>query len=157
MSLKVTDIVNVSEKLLTDINQQMKVLDDLTLMYTPETSLFELEELKIRFNAELQYMGGLYAKIKAYKGKNHTFLEEEINKIKAETYAFLFAKKMNSSQAEKLVYAEPYYVERIELAKKIIRTFSHIEEMYKRYDYTLTCIVQSISINGKEFNHSKTS
>lgn len=155
MSLKVTDVVSIRETTINKLNDVIKILSDLTTEYAKTDSLHELERIKKEYNAHLQYMATLYAKVKAFKGPNHTYLEREIKQIKAETLSLVMQEGVKVTQAENIVYSQPYYKDRMAIIHKLIECFIKVEALYDRFNTTLQCIVQSVSLGSKELTNSK--
>lgn len=151
-SLKVSDVLpTLNQKLVDNIALSIKKLSELSIEYMRVTSLFDLEALKKEYNSELIYFAELYSKTRAFKGNNHVYLEREIKELKSITIDMLLKEGVNSTKAETLVYSHPYYTERLNLFKKIMSFLITTEEKYARFEQTLNCIIQSISIYGKEY------
>lgn len=152
----VTDIINLRESFVLDVNNQMSKIDDIIQEYNNADSLAYLEDIKKRLNAELQYFATMYAKIKAYKGTNHVYLENEMRELKSAATALIMDKKnVNVTTAERILHSYPYYKERKDVITKVMSFMIKVEEMYKRYEYTLQCVIQSISIAGKDFSNNQ--
>jgi hypothetical protein len=149
------DIIPLKQKDMDDILGVISRLSDLSKEYFRTDDLMGLESIKRRFNAELQYFAPLYGKIKAYKGPNHTYLEEQVHKIKSDTISLIMLEGVKATPAEGIYRTQPYYIERMEVVLKIKQFFEKVENLYKQYDSTLQSIIQSISVAGKEYNNSK--
>ena len=146
--LKVNDVVpGFSEKLRNEIISTIKVLDELSTRYLNMEDPFELYNLKKHFNAHLQRFATLFSQVKIFKGSQHVYLEEERKRLKAETFEILKTKGVNKTEAEKLVYAEAYYIERLDMIRNVAKLLIKTELLYDRYDQTLQCIIQSISLH----------
>lgn len=153
--LKVTDILPLSEAFMEKIGKSTKKLKKLEREYEETQDLVNLERIKKEFLSQLQYFATLYSKTKAFKGSNHTYLEHEFKQLKAETLEVIMEDGTKVTAADKLVYYHKYYQERKELMMKIIQFLIKVELLYDHFSQTLKCIVQSISVEGKEFANQK--
>lgn len=154
--LKVSDVIpSIKEKLIIDVNTSLKKMNDINNRYINTDSLFDLEIIKKELNSELIYFATLFSKTKSFKGSNHTYFEREIKEIKALAITKIMAEdNLKVSTAEAVVYNSNYYNKRIEIIKKLIPIFIKVEEMYERYNSLLTCIIQSISVQSKDFSNN---
>lgn len=148
-TLKVGDIVknftDVEVKNTSLILNKLKELGDeyanLQDMATPE----RLEEMKREIGSYLTSLSTYYSKIKCYKS-NHEYLEEERKQIKSDAIKLLVDNKsMSVAAAEKVVYSEDFYKDRVELLQKVKKFFWNVELKYQRYSETLRDIYQSVS------------
>lgn len=155
VSIKVKDIIPLGDSTVQKLDDVMDKLEALSKNYGASYDIATLETLKREFNANLQYMAGLYAKIKVYKGPNHTYLENAIKRIKAEAMDIIISEGGNITSAEKRVYAHWYYTERIAVAESIVQFCIKVELKYEQYNNTLSSLVQSISVANKELTNSK--
>jgi hypothetical protein len=155
MAVTILDVVKFQTEDLVKIDSQIEVLSGLTKRYLATDNLHELEDIKKQFNANLQYFVELYAKIKKFKGPNHTYLENALKKIKADAMDNMVG--VNITAAERKVYSEPYYVERYAVAEQFIEFCIKVELKYDQFSATLTSIVQSISVLSKEFSNQRMS
>lgn len=157
MKLTTQDVVPSFRISLQDnILKSLDKLNAMVQLYNNTDSLFELESLKKEMNSELVYFATLYAKCRAYKGPNHTYLEREVKELKAQALNKLMSEQgMRVTAAESLVYDSEFYKERLRVIKQLIMFLIKVEELYNRYDYTLTCIVQSVSVGGKEYSNNQ--
>ena len=153
--IKIADIIPFTEKDRDKIVDTITKLTELSKVYREIDNLTELENLKKEFNGNLQYMATLYAKTKSFKGPNHVYLEVAIKKLKAETITFLLSSGSNVTRAESVYYKEPYYTERMDIIQKLVQFFIKVELLYDNFNWTLQCIIQSISITGKELANSR--
>lgn len=155
--ITVNDIIPLKESFFAEVKTQISVLNDIVQEYNNSESLHYLEDIKKRFNSELQYFTTLYSKTKTYKGSNHTYLEGELKEIRSVALHLIMSEQgVNITTAERLLPAFPYYKERKDLITKIVSFFIKVEELYKRYEVTLQAIIQSVSIAGKDFANSQT-
>jgi hypothetical protein len=154
-NIKTSDIVDLTEKTIMQIDTTVKELQRLTRTYQSMGDVSSLEKLKREFNGNLQYMATLFAKIKRFKGPNHTYLEGSIKRIKSEAVDIIMANGKSVTAAEKEVHSHPYYVDRMVVAEQIIQYCIKVELLYDNFNYTLQCIVQSVSLASKEFSNSK--
>lgn len=155
MAVTILDVVKFQTEDLVKIDSQIGVLEALTRRYLSTDSLHELEDIKKQYNANLQYFVELYAKIKKFKGPNHTYLENALKKIKADAMDNMVG--VNITSAERKVYSEPYYVERYAVAEQFIEFCIKVELKYDQFSATLTSIVQSISVLSKEYSNQRMS
>lgn len=155
MVVPTTDLVPLKEKFFNDLTSVIKRMDDISREYVHLDTTHELEDLKKRFNAELQYMATLYAKTKVYKSSNHTYMEDVIRRVKSETIKLLMDDGVKITAAELFYSSQPYFTDRMATILKLKSFFIKVEEMYDRYNNTLQCIIQSISVASKEMQNSK--
>jgi hypothetical protein len=153
--ITVKDLVNISSATIDSLNEVMKELTDLCETYTMTDELLLLEQLKREVLSKLQYMATLFAKIKVFKGPNHTYLENSIKRFKAETITMILESGGNITSAEKKVYTHPYYIERIKVAEKVIAFCITVELAFDHYTSTLSAIIQSISVASKDYSHQR--
>lgn len=153
--IKTTDIVPITPGTINSIDTTITELQRMSKAYQEMNDLASLEKLKREFNGQLQYLAMLFSRIKRFKGPNHTYLESALKRIKSETIDILIANGRSATAAEKEVPSHPYYVERMEVAEKIIQYCIKVELLYENFNYTLQCIVQSVSLASKEFSNSK--
>lgn len=146
---KISDIVkNFTEKNYENtkiILKSLKRLGDeyasLEDMATPD----RLEQIKREMGSNLTSLTTYYSKIRAYKS-NHEYLEEARKQIKSDTVKLVIDRdKVSSAAAEKVVYSEDFYKERVELMQDLKIFFYLVELNYQRYSDTLMHIYQSIS------------
>ena len=157
-TLRVGDIVkNFSEK---DKKNTELILDKLSVLgreyanmedtATPE----RLEEIKRELGSYLTSLSTYLAKVKCYKF-NNDYLEEERKQIKSEAVNMLVDNKgLSQSAAEKVVYAEDYYKQRVELLQQLKKFFWNVELKYDRYKDVLRSVYQSVSILTEEKRRS---
>jgi DNA repair ATPase RecN len=147
--------VKLREQDYTDIAECISKLQDMTEQYRNCYDLNALETLKREFNSYLQRLTTLYPLTKKYKGSNHTYLEDAIKKLKAETTDLLLHSGKNVTQSEKLLYDHPLYKEQKKTIDTIIGLFIKVEVLHENFNTTLQSIVQSISVLSKEYGNSK--
>ena len=155
VELKFEDLVKIKAKTLDDLKTSMDKLEDFTQQYLKTDDVFTLEGIKRAFVAELQFFTRNYANIKAFKGPNHTYFENQRKKVKADALELLFADGVKVTAAESKVYGTAFYVERIALLEKFTPVFIAVELKYEQYNNTLQAIVQSISVANKDLGNSK--
>lgn len=153
--ITIKDLVNIKEETVESLNAVMAELTDLCDTYTMTDELLLLEQLKREVLSKLQYMATLFAKIKVFKGPNHTYLESAIKKFKAETITLILESGGNITSAEKKVYTHPYYIERMKVAEKVISFCITVELAFDHYTSTLSAIIQSISVASKDYSHQR--
>jgi hypothetical protein len=153
--ISVADLVDIKESTMVKLKEVMDILTNLSKVYTQTDDITALEVLKREFLSNLQYMAGLYAKIKVYKGSNHTYLETAIKKFKAETIDILLTEGHRITTADKSVYVHTHYTSRMAVAEKIIAFCLTVELAYEQYNLTLNSIIQSISVASKDLTHQK--
>lgn len=153
MALKVTDVVSgITEKDITNITDTIKNLTVLRTKYQSAFGPQELDLLKREFIAHLQRLGVLYSKIRAYKGGNHNYCEEELKRIKAETIQELKLtfKATSLSDAERIYPTDPTYQEKLILIRSLVKLFTKTETLYSHFNMVLQSIIQSVSVAGKD-------
>lgn len=154
-SIKITDIVDIKEATIQKLKAVMDTLSALSLQYRETDDLYALEHLKREFLGHLQYMADQYARIKVYKGSNHTYLESAIKRFKAETLDILLTEGNKITTAEKSLYLHKYYTERLAVAEKVIAFCLTVELAFEQYNLVFSAIVQSISVASKDLTHQK--
>lgn len=154
-NLKTSDIINFKESDFKKITDSLKILEEISKEYRRTDDVHGLEDIKKRLNAELQFFASLYAKVKVYKGTNHTYMEDVLKGIKSETINRLLDSNVKVTAAEQLYYTQPYYKNRLEVLLKIKGFFIKVEELFNIYNGTLQCVIQSISVASKEMQNSK--
>jgi hypothetical protein len=156
-NLKTSDIIDFKESDFKKITDSLKILEEISKEYRRTDDVHGLEDIKKRLNAELQFFASLYAKVKVYKGTNHTYMEDVLKGIKSETINRLLDSNVKVTAAEQLYYTQPYYKNRLEVLLKIKGFFIKVEELFNIYNGTLQCVIQSISVASKEMQNSKMS
>jgi hypothetical protein len=156
--LKVSDLIDLSEKDYTrthEITKNLRVLSaeyhNMVDMYDPN----QLEIIKRKFDSEMQSLSVYYAKIKKFKGGQHVYLDEVRKKIKGEALQLLLDEGHKVTSAETLVYKTDYYVQRINLMEDIKEFMIRTELLYERFEATFNSIIQSLSTAKKEYEASK--
>lgn len=147
--LKVDDIVkNFTEKNKKDTEVYLNALSKLQAEYSNMEDMASperLEQIKREMGSYLSSLSTSYSKIKCYKS-NHEYLEEERKQIKSDAVRLIVDRdNLSVAAAEKIVYSEQYYKERVELLQRLKRFFWNVELKYQRYSETLRDIYQSIS------------
>jgi hypothetical protein len=153
MGVVTTDIANITEKDTKELNEVITILMDCTKRYQQSEDLASLENLKREVLGHLQRMASLFAKIKRFKGPNHTYLENAIKRIKAETMEIIMQRGVGITVAEREYASHPYYTERMVVVEKLQAFCIKVEELYHSFEMTLKSIIQSVSIANKELHN----
>lgn len=156
MAVSISDIVhNYSEKNFHEAKEILEQLHKCTVAYSKMDNLYDvegLETIKREMTAYLETLGEHFARVKKFKTMGD-YLEEHRKAIKSETISLIVDKSsLSTNQAEKVVYDEPYYKERMEALLQLKGFFNKVEIMYDRYSDTLNNIRQSISMCRKDPN-----
>lgn len=152
-SLKVQDLIPLTEQNVKEIQESLIRLAKLTEEYSNSREFFSiefLEGIKRNYISELQYYTSLFSKVRKFKGESYTYLTETRKRIKSEAIALLMADGFKQTMAMEMVYCSDYYKERITLIQSLIEFFIKAENLFDFYTYTLQSIVQSVSIASKE-------
>lgn len=158
MELKISDVVTgITQNDVVKITESIKNLEELRKKYSSTFGPQEMDLLKREFIAHLQRLGVLYSKVRAYKGSNHNYCEEEIKKIKAETLKSLKDNHIVStlSDAERMYPMDKLYLEKLALIRSLVAVFVKTETLYNHYNSVLQSIIQSISVSSKDHSMSK--
>lgn len=150
--IKVSDVIGFSEKDYAKTKETMKKMNTMVAEYVLNMdNPDELERLKRQFNGELMYFNTLYSKILCFR-ENFQYLESQRKELKAVSMQKMMAEDITIkvTNAEKVVYAYPYYIERVKLLEQLKRFFYLVELQYKNYENTQRSIYQSISVLSKE-------
>jgi hypothetical protein len=151
--LKVNDLIRLREQDVLQINESIIRLQDLSKLYYEADDLFDvvqLEEIKRRFLAELQYFTTMYSKTKQFKNDSNYYLSELRKKVKADTIKLLLEEGKKIGMAEALCYSHEYYVERMLLIESLVEFFVKVEYLQSFYQSLSQSIIQSVSIAAKE-------
>ncbi len=98
----------------------------------------------------------VYAKVKAFKGSNQSYLEDARKQFKAETLKILINDEgVKITEAKEVAYAHPYYIQRITLTEKIRSFFIEVDEMHEFFTNVLSLMQQTISIVSKDFEYNR--
>ncbi len=157
MTLKISDVVTgITAKDVGSITECTKNLEELRRKYSSTFGPQEMDLLKREFIAHLQRLGVLYSKVRAYKGSNHNYCEEELKKIKAETIKMSKDTHLVSTlaDAERIYSMDKLYLEKLALIRSLVAVFVKTEVMYNHYNAVLQSIIQSISVAGKDRSQS---
>lgn len=153
VALKVSDLINFSEKDYLETQKTLTIMDDMVREYVNNTNdLDQLEILKRKFNGYQVYLATYYSKIKCYM-ENYQYLDSQRKRLKAEAIEHMMKsseEKLTFSRAEAMVYNYPYYIERIKLIEKLKIFFHKVDMAYNNYNNVQRSIYQSISILSKE-------
>ena len=157
-NLRVSDLVDFKEsdyKLAKSTMVELDVLCDTYSSMIEVSNPTELDKLKRKFVSHMSTLTNIYATIKAFKGSNHTYLEECRKEFKAEAYQILIDDGVGSTAANNIVYRQPYYKDRISLMKDLKAFFIKVDEKYTFYTTVLQLIQQTVSIISKDFEHNR--
>jgi hypothetical protein len=154
--LKVSSLVDFPEKYFKEIKNILYELHQVTVSYASADALYDvegLEKLKRGATAQLELLANHYARTKRFKTMGD-YLEETRKQVKAETIKLIVANEgLSVNQAEKMVYADDYYKDRIALMETLKAFFIRVEIMYENYKNLLKSIIQSISLCKKDPNY----
>jgi len=154
--LKVSSLVDYPEKYFLEIKAILHKLHQVTVAYSSADALYDiegLERLKREATAQLELLANHYARTKRFKTMGD-YLEETRKQVKAETIKLICQNEgLSVNQAEKMVYAEDFYKERIALMETLKAFFIRVEIMYENYKNLLKSIIQSISLCKKDPNY----
>ncbi len=152
-ALSVKDLVNFGEK---DYNNTKTLMGELDKLGKEYISLLDspnpdrLEAIKRHYGGYLTSLATYFSKIKAFKYQGD-YLEEQRKRVKSETVKLIVDRdKVSTAAAEKLVYAEEYYIIRIDLMEELKKFFIRVELKYDRYRDTARDIYQSVSQTNLE-------
>lgn len=151
-TLKVSDVIDFSEQDYKDTKNLLKKMNSMVNQYVNNIdNPDELELLKREFNSQLMYLATLYAKILCFR-ENFQYLESQRKELKAKAMDLMMKEDSNLrvTNVEKMVYAYPYYIERVKLLEKLKSFFYLVDLQYKNYENTQRSIYQSISVLSKE-------
>ena len=155
--LKVGDLVQLKKETYDDMQVVIEKLSELVKEYTLMVDDYNphmLEEIKKQFLGYLYQFTFLFAKIKCFKSANHSYLEDARKKVKAETIKILIDEGNKITQSENLVYAHPYYAERVGLMESIKEFMIRCDLLNDLYQSTFQSIVQSLSAARKEMDNT---
>ena len=152
-SITVNDLVKFNEKDLINTKELMNKLDTLgkeyiSLLDTPNPE--RLEAIKRLFGGNLTTLASYFSRIKCFKYQGD-YLEEQRKRLKSETVLLIIERdKVSTASAEKTVYAEKYYIDRMNLMEDLKKFFIRVELKYDRYRDTARDIYQSVSQQNQE-------
>jgi hypothetical protein len=152
----VSDLVpNYSKKHFDEATAIMQELHEDTMAYASLDNLYDLEtmeRLKRSMVGHLEFLGEHYARVKKFKTIGD-YLEETRKSIKAEAIDLIVNEEgLSVNQAEKVVYNNEFYKERVEAMQQLKAFFIKVEVMYERYTDVLNNIRQSLSLVRKDPN-----
>ncbi len=156
-SITVNDLVKFSERDLTNTKQLMNQLDKLgkeyiSLLDVPSPE--RLEGIKREYGGNLTTLASYFSRIKCFKYQGD-YLEEQRKRLKSEAVLLIMDRdKVSTAAAEKIVYAEKYYKDRMNLMEELKKFFIRVELKYDRYRDTSRDIYQSVSQNNLERKYS---
>lgn len=152
----VSDLVKYPEKFFIQVKDILVELKTLSNEYTTMDNLYDLEgleTLKRNMTAQLEFLAEHHARTKKFK-TGGDYLEETRKFIKSEAIALIVEKEgVSINQAEKVVYQDMYYKERVQLMEGLKAFFIKVEIMYRHYQDTLSSVVQSIASGKKDSNY----
>ena len=158
-NLKVSDLVDFREQDYNLALAEMKSLDELCAEYSTLTKgqkiPDELEALKGKFVSHMSTLTDIYSKVKAFKGSNHTFLEDARKQFKAEAIIRLRDEGVRATEANNIVYASEYYKKRVRLMEKLKNFFINVDEKHDFYTNVLSYLSQTISIVSKDYEFNR--
>jgi hypothetical protein len=135
---------------------ELKILSNTYSQTVGATDPRSLDELKRQFVSHMSNLTDVYAKVKAFKGSNHSYLEDARKQFKAETLKILINDEgCKITEAKETAYAHPYYMERITLTEKIRSFFIEVDEMHEFFTNVLSLMQQTISIVSKDFEYNR--
>lgn len=156
--LKVSELIDYPEKFFVQVKDCIKELQALSKKYVEMDTLYDvegLEQLKRDVTAQLEFLANHYSRTKKFK-TGGDYLEETRKFLKSKSILLLVGdneRGLSNNQAEKEIYAYPYYKDRVDLMQDVKSYFINIEVMYGHYKTMLSSIVQSISLCKKEANY----
>ncbi|MCB1711179.1 MAG: hypothetical protein KDH96_01475 [Candidatus Riesia sp.] len=169
--IKVSDLIDFKVEDYNLAKSTMEELDVLCDTYSAMVEVLDpnkLDELKRRFVSHMSTLTNVYSKIKAYKGANHTYLEDTRKEFKAQAFKIVrqgYTEKVEgkdikiggvgATEANVTVYDVPYYKERISLMEDLKAFFIKVDEKFKFYTTVLQLIQQTISIVSKDYEYSR--
>ena len=157
-ALKVSDIIDFSEKDYTNSKLLITKLDELSLSYALSENVGDVEGLDLirrQIGGYMTSLSTIYAKIKGFS-ENFQYLESVRKQIKSDTVKLIMDRdKTSAAAAEKIVYSEEYYKVRVSLLSDLRKHFYLVELRYDRYEKTLLHIHQSISLMSKEREYTQ--
>lgn len=155
-SLKVHDVCSLTKQEIMQIHETYERLNVLCKEYFQDASnLFAVDELKRRFLAELGNYVEHFAKVRSFKSGSHVYLEDQRKRLKSDAIEHMVKSGEKRTVAEVMVYSSQYYKERFDLLEKLKAWFIKYEFKYDYYNRVLDSMIQSISVGGKEYQHSK--
>ena len=156
--IRVKDIIdNLTEQNVSDISASLERLSNVAKGYYDQVDIYdveELERLKRKMVGELLYLNSLYQLTKSQKDESFTYMTAARKRIKAETMNLLISEGKKVTMAETLLYAHPYYTERMSVLEMLKRFCIKVESLRDTYEGVLNAIIQSISIASKEKQNS---
>ena len=169
--LRVSDLVDFHEGDYKLGKNTIVELDKLCNQYSSMmgiTNPTDLDELKRKFVAQMSTLTEIYAKVKAFKGANHTYLEDARKQFKSEAFSIVrlgyteeidgkevIHDSVGTTEANTIVYASTYYKERLALMEDIKTFFIRVDEKHQHYTNVIQLIVQTISIVSKDYEYSR--
>lgn len=151
--LSISSIIKYSRADNDNTRMLMGKLDELGLEYIKligSPSPERLEAIKREFGGYLTSLATYYAIIRAYK-QNNEYFDEERKRFKSEAIQIIVDRdKVSTASAEKTVYKEKYYIERVELIQTLKKFFIRVELKFDRYRDLARDIYQSVSAANQE-------
>ena len=159
--LKVSALVSFKKEDYDLANTTISSLIELTNMYSSVANTSdpgELEVIKRKFVAHMGTLTACYAKVKGFKGADHSYLSDSRKQFKAEALHLMIndpTESVRITAAKDLVYKSEYYIERIHLTEKIRSFFIKVDEYYEYFNTVLNLIQQTISIVSKDYEFNR--
>ena len=158
--LKVSDLVNFKKEDYTLARELIKTLDGIVDTYSTEVGMNpkELDTVRREFVANMSTFATIYAKIKAFKGSNHTYLEDARKGFKSDVIRRMIdVDGTRVTEAKETVYADEEYKKYVAFTEKTKQFFIKVEEKYDFYNGVLQFMQQTISVVSKEYEQAKNS
>lgn len=156
--LKVSDLVDFKESDYKLALSTIKSLRELSLEYSQYKDTSDparLDTLKREFIGHMGTLTSVYSTVKAFKGSNHTYLEDARKQFKGEAYDILRKEGVGATEANTTVYASPYYVERKDIMEELKKFFIRVDEMHDYFRSVLQYMQQTVSIISKEYEYNR--
>lgn len=150
--MKVQDITSFTERQYKETLETMKKLKELSSSYyNGVDGIYNLEDLKREYMAQLEFFATQYASIRGFKSATHVYLEEQRKRLKAECIERMMAEQgLKRTIAENSVYAYEHYKTGVDLIEELKKFFLKVELLFDHYNRVLDAIIQSISIASKD-------
>lgn len=152
-TIKVSDLVQFSQKDYIETKRVLKLMNEMVQRYVDNLDNLEtLEDLKRKFNGQMVYLAGFYAKVKCYR-ENHDYLEAQRKRLKADAVKRMVREseeKLSTAAAKELVYDFPYYKDRLDVLEDIKQFFYKVDLSYSNYQDVQRSIYQSVSLLSKQ-------
>lgn len=151
--VRISDLIRFSEVDYKETKKTLGIMNSMVKEYVEnKEDLDALEDLKRRFNSYLVYLATYYSKIRCFR-ENFEYLEAQRKRVKSESIDHIMKhseEKISISAAEKIVYSNQFYIDRISLIEQLKQFFYLVDLSYQNYQDTQRSIYQSISLMSKE-------